>query len=531
MKIKKTIIGLFLLGGVAISSVARDFVHPGLSYTSADLERMRTMITDEEEPYLTTFEALKNSTYSSLTAGVSDRGTQIKEGGFNGTVGADGRRAHDLALLWHLTGDSRYADKAVAYLNANSYYKNTSARGTAPLDNGKVYLLIEAAELMRDYEGWLPEDKQRFSDMLVYPGYSSEESGYKYANMTDSLNGITFYWNIYNFDASRFGNQGLFAARAMIAMAVFLDNEKMYDRVVRYILGQPHRDDDLAYVSGPALTKTDPYPLNEADPTAGDNTTSFMKGYQLIRLETTIPDYGYDEQLQHYIYPSGQSQEACRDQDHGMVGVGLLGDIAEIAWNQNDDIYSALDNRILKGMEWCFRYNYSYIKDPENAWEPEEYVTDPEAATFENNAFLQIRSRSGRWESVKPSTKGRGDSFMAGGNREQTLAHYAGRMKLPATDYTWLKDYRDYMVDTYGHESYGKDANHRYEWKGWGSLTKRLDPIMAGVDVPTDVSEISVETGNGEARYFLPTGVESDGSLPGIYIEVKDGKSRKIVKR
>ena len=50
--------------------------------------------------------------------------------------------------------------------------------------------------------------------MLVYPGYShTEDLAAKYADYwDDSKNGITFYWNIYNFDVARFGNQGLFAA-------------------------------------------------------------------------------------------------------------------------------------------------------------------------------------------------------------------------------------------------------------------------------------------------------------------------------
>ena len=104
---------------------------------------------------------------------------QIKEGKFNGMIGADGRRALDMALLWHLTGDEAYAEKAIGFINANSYYTNTSARGTGPLDNGKIYLLIDAAELMRDYPGWKAEDQQRFKDMLVYPYYTTKENLYE----------------------------------------------------------------------------------------------------------------------------------------------------------------------------------------------------------------------------------------------------------------------------------------------------------------------------------------------------------------
>lgn len=498
----KKLMILFMAVMTVAMAGAREFVHPGSLYSAGDLDRMRSLVEACQEPYYTTFLALKNSSYSRFVD--RGRGEQIKEGKFNQTVGEDGRRAHDMALLWHITGDEEYARNVVKILNFSSYYTNTSARGTGPLDNGKVWLLIEAAELMRDYPGWAQEDQERFKAMLVHPGYSSTEFPQDHYSMDDDLNDITFYWNIYNFDAARFGNQGLFAARAMMAMGVFLDNEKIYDRAYRYLTGQKHRADDLPYVPGPPVTSATPYALNPDDPIAGDKTTSFMLGYALTGRQETVEDYGYDEQLQHYIYPNGQSQEACRDQDHSMVGVGLYVDIAEIAWNQGDDLYGFLDNRILTGLEWCFRYNLSYLQDPSTAWESNGTVMRQEIATFDNGRFLRVRSRSGRWESLAQSTKGRGDSFGAGGNRECALAHYSVRAALDDSKTQWLRDYRDYMIDNYGHESYGKDPNHAYEWAGWGTLTKRLEPSFVveepeepgieepdpeepGIEVPGDV--------------------------------------------
>ena len=90
-------------------------------------------------------------------------------------------------------------------------------------------------------------------DVYKRQGYSNTENySAKYANyLDDTKNGVTFYWNIYNFDAARFGNQGLFAARSMMAMAIYLDNEIMYDRAYRYLLGMKHLKDDLPYPSGP----------------------------------------------------------------------------------------------------------------------------------------------------------------------------------------------------------------------------------------------------------------------------------------
>lgn len=74
--------------------------------------------------------------------------------------------------------------------------------------------------------------------------------------------------------------------------------------------------------------------------------------------------------------------------------------------------------------------------------------------TFDNGKYLQIKSRSGRWESVNISSHGRGDVAGTGGTREMALAHYAVRSGLPAEKYTWLQRYRDYMIERYGCENW-----------------------------------------------------------------------------
>ena len=470
----------------------RTFVHPGCSYTQGQLDRMKAMVEAKQEPYYTTFMNLVNSEHTDLSRSVSDRGTQIKEGSFNGTVGIDGRCAHDLALLWKLTGDRRYADKAVAYLNANSHYTNTSSRGTGPLDNGKVNLLIEAAELMRDYDGWAADDQQRFKDMLTYPYYSNTEDLYaKFANTDESKNGITFYWNIYNGDASRYGNQGMFGMLAMLAMGVYLDNEVMYDRALRYLSGLPHRADDLPYVSGP--------PVNGKNPS---EKTEYQNTYSLEGRKSEIEDYGYDELLQYYFYPNGQCQESSRDQGHVLCGVHKYIEFAEIAWNQGDQFYSLFDNRLLKGIEFNYRYNLSnfmsYPDQPE-PWEPAGYTTNWDEVTLDNNMYLQTRSRSGRWESLKPSPDGRGGISNVG-SRESAYAHYLVRAGEPDANTLWLRRTHDYTMDKYGYETSGTGPSWYYEWNGWGTLTKTLGTWMAGdpVTYRNGIRESGIHTLPGE---------------------------------
>ena len=62
--------------------------------------------------------------------------------------------------------------------------------------------------------------------------------------------------------------------------------------------------------------------------------------------------------LTHYVInESGQAQESGRDQQHTQLGLGLLADTCEIAWNQGVDLYGEADNRLLKGFEYTARYN------------------------------------------------------------------------------------------------------------------------------------------------------------------------------
>ncbi|MBQ8486246.1 MAG: alginate lyase family protein [Prevotella sp.] len=64
--------------------------------------------------------------------------------------------------------------------------------------------------------------------------------------------------------------------------------------------------------------------------------------------------------LPNYIGPTGQCQETGRDQGHAQMGIGMLCDICEMAWEQGNDLWGALDNRLMAGVEYSARYNLGY---------------------------------------------------------------------------------------------------------------------------------------------------------------------------
>ncbi|MBT2424070.1 alginate lyase family protein [Streptomyces sp. ISL-22] len=57
------------------------------------------------------------------------------------------------------------------------------------------------------------------------------------------------------------------------------------------------------------------------------------------------------------VTDAGQGQESGRDQGHEQLAVGLMGDAAQVAWNQGVDLWAFDDNRILANAEYVAKYN------------------------------------------------------------------------------------------------------------------------------------------------------------------------------
>lgn len=415
------------------------FVHPGISHKRSDLERMKLMVEAGVEPWATSFQNLSNHARAQHDFPVDvvnqDPSFVIE---FNASSDNwlinDSTTAYLNALMWYFTGDSRHAEKAIEVFNA---YKTVRRNTEIPLVSGRIVRLIEAAEIIKHtYGGWDSVEMQEFKDMLVYPGYSSTTVPQAAINSRD----ISFYWKIYNGDPSRIGNQGLLATRLLMSMGIFLDNELMYERAVRTLRGQVHHPDDVPYQSGPAINGSQ------------DVTCEFYEQHALLGFESTIPDFGFNEVIGHYIYENGQCQEADRDQAHTSVGISSINACSEIAWSQGDDLYVTLANRPLLGMEYYLRYNLSLdlsFPDQPNPWEP----------TVASGEFMEHVVRNGRRVGLKinPGVNCNQGNVSRGKTEDRPvyelpLAHYRDRMGLPGDDYKWLSRAHDYYVSEVGVE-------------------------------------------------------------------------------
>lgn len=445
---------------VSAQTASQLFVHPGGLHKLSDLERMRHLVTAKAQPWSLAFGALSN--HPGAKPDYTVRGdTSMTEVNRDpcvncGAFESDANAAYLQALMWGITGDTRHADKAVQIFNAWKNLKSFRGGGTEALNAGLfAWKLVEAAEIIQStYAGWRESDKKQFKAMLVYPGYSNTAVP---TALNDS-NG-TFYWRIYNGDPGRHGNQDLIAWRAMITMGVFLDNRIIYDRALRYFKGLPHRPDDLPYASGPSVSG------EQID----DN--AYFTTYRNTRRDS-VPDYGYNGVLQHYIWENGQNQESSRDQQHAFFGLGACAGIAEVAWNQGDTVWNAHDQRLLAGFEFTGRYNTSQVKtypDQPVPWEPVNY--------------LRRLDRTGRWllKSVNPFFENdfvrlsRGDFAGKRPVYEQAAAHFTVRMGLGERA-KWTLRSRDAAFELAGPENNGFSLDH----PGWGTLTFRRPSTCAG---------------------------------------------------
>ena len=453
---KKNILIRIILLMIAVNSLHAQLVHPGVSHTKSDLERMKHMVDAEMEPWISSFNSLKADGKSSYNYNVNGDTSITEIDGSNGGFLNDCYAAYYNALMWYITEDSRHAEKSIEIFN--SWVNLTSVTGI-PLSQGRgPWKLLEGAEIIKHtYTGWSTADQQAFSDMLVYPGYST----------TSVPSGNTsFYWGIYQGDSGRHGNQGLFAMRSMMAMGIFLDNEIMYDRALRYIQGLPHRIDDLPYPSGPSINGT-----------TNISGCDYFEEYTRSGDGTAIPDYGYNEVMSNYIYENGQSQESSRDQAHALGGVSIISCITEIAWSQGDDLYGHLDNRLLLGLEFYYRYNLSFIKsfpDQLTPWEP----------TVASGEYIERTDRSGRWKALRvnpylvcdtsPEKLHRGrTNLLVAPVFEQSLGHYKDRLLLDAENYKWLERGFENLTEEIGFE----DGRNAVDHAGWGGLKfRRVSP-------------------------------------------------------
>lgn len=291
-------------GGVVLKDAARSdvltkasaggFVHPGVMHGAADFARMKTQVDHGVSPWTSGWSALTSSGRSQLGRAPEPLVTVIRGGegeNFRAMV-EDVQRAYQFALRWKVSGDTRYADASVAYLDA---WSSTMTTLTGNADRFLAaglygYQWAMAGEIMRGYVGWSSAGLKAMQDLLLAEFQS------KCSDFLDHHNGsnITNYW----------ANWDLAALCGQMAIGIFCDRRNIYDKAVDY------------YLHG------------RGNGAADHSVYCIHPGYL------------------------GQWQELARDNGHATLSVGLSGLLCEMAWHQGDDLYSYRNNRLLAGAEY-----------------------------------------------------------------------------------------------------------------------------------------------------------------------------------
>lgn len=214
MKIRATIIVLLCLSQSLWAQ--RHFIHPGLLCSNVDIERIKTGLANGQPDITAGFEPLKNHPESQFNYRMQGPLAMV---GRNPTVGqgtydSDANAAFQNALMWNITGDSRYARKAIEIVNAwSSTLKSITGRDAVLMAGLGPFKMVNAAELLRySGSGWAEADikqTERHFKEVIYPV-------------------------IREFAPFANGNWDSAAMKTVMAIAIFCNDANMFESAVDY---------------------------------------------------------------------------------------------------------------------------------------------------------------------------------------------------------------------------------------------------------------------------------------------------------
>ncbi|MBO1330914.1 alginate lyase family protein [Streptomyces sp. VRA16 Mangrove soil] len=289
-----------ILGGAA-SAAPATWTHPGMLHNAGDINRARVRVAAGTDPWLSGWNKLIASAHSQSTW--TNRATaEIVRGG-DGTQNYpqlynDIAAAYQNALRWHIAGTEANAACAAAILNAWSTTLTTISGSSDRFLAAGIYgwQFANVCELMRDYDGFDLAAAQELLGSVFYPMNNDFLTHHNGAC-------ITHYW----------ANWDLCNMASVLAIGILNEDSAKYDQAVTY------------FKSG-----------------AGNGSIAHAVPF----LYTDSDGYGL-----------GQWQESGRDQGHTMMGMGQMGAICEMAWNQGDDLYAYDSRRFMKAAQYVAKYN------------------------------------------------------------------------------------------------------------------------------------------------------------------------------
>ena len=442
LKVTLTVLGV-CVGTTATAqeyNTERGFIHPGGLHTQADFDRIKQQLADGNEKVKAAYNVLKSAAYSQASAATYPVETIVRGGsGENYINAARGATiAYQNALRWKIDGTKANADHAVKVLmdwcNTTKAISGTSDQCLAKGLYG--YEFAQAAELMRDYEGWSREDFHKFQEWMLqvwYPGcigFLRNRNG-TWENTGKWWQAPGHYWS----------NWGLCNALAVISIGVLCDDVFIYNQGMSFI-----KYDQVGTFKDP---RTD-------NPILNDGLTEFWGNLVVTTTESELETGAYGK--------LGQTNESGRDTGHAAMALGLAIDIAHQGWNQGDDLFAYMDHRIAAGIEYVAAQTQSVEGLP---WTNYKYGT---------NGIYYTDGRC--WEMTAPALGAQMRPYWG-----TVIGHYEGvkGVKMPFSE----QAYNEMGIDAGGQGS----TSGGYDHLGYSVLMNTRNQQLATADqVPTELS-------------------------------------------
>lgn len=349
---KKTLLAVCLMTTLCAMGQNRGFKHPGGFHSAADFERVKEQIANNEPTVTKAFNALETWAKNNKDTGAGAT-EQIIRGKTNNTGNAAYRirLAYKYALLWNITGETKYADIAINILNtwARTCKRVTGDTNAALASGLQGYQFAQVGELMRNYKGWNADDFKAYQKWMLDVFYTGNTY---FLYVRNGVNPVG-YWS----------NWGLANALSLMSIGILCDDIYIYNMgagFIKYDMVPLNNQCKIYRHTEWWDYSTEPYrdypSINEdADGNFRDNGYNEFVGNLVPYLAEDERGVDIHGDGTHWL---GQMQELGRDQGHNTMSVGEIADICATAWNQDDDIWGWMGNRIAAGVEGAALYNY-----------------------------------------------------------------------------------------------------------------------------------------------------------------------------
>lgn len=321
------------------------FMHPGGIVSQEDIDRAKQLLAAGDTRIKKAWDILCANEYSQ--SGIATWPVEtIVRGGSSGQNYMNAARgaamAYHNALRWKIGGTRANADAAVrilmAWARGNKYVSGDTNLSLAAGIYGHEF--ANAAELMRDYDGWAKEDFEEFKQYMVRVWYNPAIDFLRRRHDT-WLNAR--YSNLGQRPGHYWSNWGLCNALCVMSIGILCDDVHMYNQGVSF-----YKYDHVGTYKDRSSQSV----------ILNDGCNEFIGNLVPVVKQDSRGPLGY----------LGQMQESGRDQGHALMALGLALDICQVGLTQGDDLFAYMDDRIAAGAEFVAASNFGGVDAASLPW-------------------------------------------------------------------------------------------------------------------------------------------------------------------